>query len=130
MSSEGVVWWWLNLEQTLDTEETPMRTTVRLGTAATALALAATATVLTAPAANAKADSSCLRAGLATLQDAGLVDDVARDGLSLAFAVDVLEVAPREGTDVGALPATLPLSVVLRDHLAGDDSLFVYPWCG
>jgi hypothetical protein len=24
----------------------------------------------------------------------------------------------------------LPLRVVLADHRAGDDSLFVYPWCG
>jgi hypothetical protein len=106
-----------------------MRTSVRLVTATTALALAVAGTLLTAPAANAAADSSCLRAGMATLRDAGLVDDVARGGLPIALAVS-LDVEPRTGTDVGALPDPLPLSVVLRDHRAGDDSLFVYPWCG
>lgn len=106
-----------------------MRTSVRLGTATAALALAVTGTLLTAPAASASADSSCLRAGMATLRGAGLVDDVARGGLPIALAVS-LGVEPREGTDVGALPDPLPLSVVLRDHLAGDGSLFVYPWCG
>ena len=106
-----------------------MRTSLRLGTATAALALAVTGTVLTAPSASARADSSCLRAGLAVLHDAGLVDDVARGGLSIAFAGE-LGVTPRAGTDVAALPDPLPLSVVLRDHLAGDGSLFVYPWCG
>ncbi len=108
-----------------------MHTSVRLGAAAAAIVVAVAGTVLTAPSANAaRADSSCLRAGMAALHDAGLVDDVARDGLSLAFAVDVLGVAPRAGTDLAAVPDPLPLSVVLRDHLAGDGSLFVYPWCG
>ena len=106
-----------------------MRTSVRLGTAATALALAVTGTVLTAPSAQARADSSCLRAGLAVLHGAGLVDDVARDGLAIATAVSV-GVTPRAGTDVASLPDPLPLSVVLADHRAGDNSLFVYPWCG
>ena len=46
----------------------------------------------------------------------------------MATAVAV-GVAPREGTDVSALPDVLPLSVVLADHRAGDDSLFIYPWC-
>ncbi len=36
---------------------------------------------------------------------------------------------PREGTDVSTLPDPLPLSVVLADHRAGDNSLFAYPWC-
>ena len=30
---------------------------------------------------------------------------------------------------VASLPDPLPLSVVLADHRAGDDSLFIYPWC-
>jgi hypothetical protein len=29
----------------------------------------------------------------------------------------------------GTLPDPLPLSVVLADHRAGENSLFVYPWC-
>ena len=36
---------------------------------------------------------------------------------------------PRAGTDLATLPDPLPLSVVLADHRAGDNSLFVYPWC-
>jgi hypothetical protein len=39
-------------------------------------------------------------------------------------------VTPRAGTDVSSLPDPLPLRVVLADHRAGDNSLFVYPWCG
>ena len=107
-----------------------MRTSpTRIGLGVTALALAATGAVVTAQPASAKADSSCLRAGISTLKGAGLLDDVARDGLSVSFAVTELGVTAREGTDVSALPDTLPLSVVLADHRAGDDSLLIYPWC-
>lgn len=53
---------------------------------------------------------------------------MARDGLPIATAVAV-GVAPRAGTDVASLPDPLPLSVALADHRAGDDSLFIYPWC-
>ncbi len=89
----------------------------------------ATAAAFSAPAHAAPADSSCLRAGLEALRGLDALDAVARDGLPVSYAVDELGVQPREGTDVSSLPSVLPLRVVLRDHLAGDDSLLVYPWC-
>ena len=76
----------------------------------------------------AKPDVQCQRAGLKTLQSAGLLDDVARDGLPISTAVS-LGVAPRAGTDLSAVPNPLPLRVILADHRAGNKSLFVYPWC-
>ena len=79
-------------------------------------------------AAPAKPDVQCQRAGLKTLQSAGLLDDVARDGLPISTAVS-LGVAPRAGTDLSAVPNPLPLRVILADHRAGNKSLFVYPWC-
>jgi hypothetical protein len=103
-----------------------MKVRILAGAAAAGLA----ATLLPATAASAApADSACLRAGLSTLRSAGLVDDVARGGLRIEDAV-ALGVKPRPGTDVSALPNPLPLSVVLADHRAGDQSLFIYPWCG
>ncbi|KGN37285.1 hypothetical protein [Knoellia subterranea] len=94
----------------------------------TAAALALAATVASAPAASAAPDTGCMRAGLGVLKDAGLLSAVAKDGLPISVAVSV-GVVPREGTDVSALPDPLPLRVVLADHRAGDDSLFIYPWC-
>jgi hypothetical protein len=87
--------------------------------------------VLASPASAAPAgapDTTCMRAGIAVLKQAGLFPTVARSGLPISVAVSV-GVTPRAGTDVSALPDPLPLSVVLRDHLAGDQSLFIYPWC-
>jgi hypothetical protein len=104
-----------------------MRTPLVAGAAA-ALGLGL-ALVPAASAGAAPQDTACLRAGLRTLQSAGLLDDVARGGLPIATAV-ALGVTPRAGTDVASLPDPLPLRVVLADHRAGDDSLFVYPWCG
>jgi hypothetical protein len=100
----------------------------RIGLGAATLALAATGAVVTAQPASAAPDTSCQRAGLAVLKEAGLLPTVAKDGLPISTAVAV-GVLPREGTDVGALPEALPLSVVLADHRAGDASLFIYPWC-
>lgn len=94
----------------------------------TAAALALAATVASAPAASASQDTGCMRAGLSVLKDAGLLPAVAKGGLPISVAVSV-GVVPREGTDVSALPDPLPLSVVLADHRAGEDSLFIYPWC-
>ncbi|MFW5470613.1 hypothetical protein ACOCJ4_11250 [Knoellia sp. CPCC 206435] len=99
----------------------------KLATTAAVLALGA-ATVAVAPAASAKPDTGCMQAGIAVLKDAGLFSTVAESGLPIATAVAV-GVKPRATTDVGSLPATLPLSTVLADHRAGDDSLFIYPWC-
>jgi hypothetical protein len=94
----------------------------------TTLALAGVAVVIPASTAGAAQDTACQRAGMSTLRSLGLLDDVARDGLPIATAVSV-GVTPRAGTDVSQLPDTLPLTVVLADHRAGDSSLFVYPWC-
>ena len=87
------------------------------------LALVPTASASAAP------DTDCMRAGVGVLKDAGLFSAVAKGGLPIATAVAV-GVTPRAGTDVASLPDPLPLSVVLADHRAGDDSLFIYPWCG
>ena len=55
----------------------------------TALAtlLAATALVATPHAASAAQDTACKKAGMKTLQAAGLLDDVARGGLPISTAV-------------------------------------------
>ena len=81
-----------------------------------------------ATAASTKPDVQCQRAGIKTLQSAGLLDDVARDGLPISTAVS-LGVTPRAGTDLSAVPNPLPLRVILADHRAGNKSLFIYPWC-
>ena len=90
-----------------------------------AAALGTLATVAAAGPSAAAPDTACQKAGLS---GAGLIDDVARDGLPIATAGS-LGVAPRATTNVAALPDPLPLSVILADHRAGSSSLFVYPWC-
>ena len=100
----------------------------RLARTAVAGSLGVALVALPATSAVAQPDTGCQRAGIKTLRSAGLLDDVARSGLPIAAAVS-LGVAPRAGTDVAALPDPLPLSVVLADHRAGDNSLFIYPWC-
>lgn len=70
-----------------------------------------------------------MQAGIAVLKDAGLFSSVAKDGLPIATAVAV-GVTVREGKSTAGLPENLPLSVVLADHRAGANSIFVYPWCG
>ena len=102
--------------------------TLRIGLGIAALVTAGVGTVVTAPSASAQPDTACMQAGIRVLKEAGLFSTVAKSGLPVATAVAV-GVTPREGTDVGALPDVLPLSVVLADHRAGDDSLFIYPWC-
>ena len=101
------------------------RTIVACSASALGLGLA----LLPASSASAKPDTDCMRAGMQVLKDAGPFSAVARDGLPIATAVGV-GVTPRAGTDVSSLPDPLPLRVVLADHRAGDNSLFVYPWCG
>ena len=105
-----------------------MNRTSRTASGLAALSLGVATVVLAPAAAQARPDTDCLRAGISTLKAAGLFSTVARDGLPIATAVSV-GVTPRAGTDVASLPDPLPLSVVLADHRAGDDSLFVYPWC-
>jgi hypothetical protein len=98
----------------------------------TALALAAlalTASVAApASAAGHRPDTACMQAGIAVLKDAGLFSQVAKDGLPISTA-QAVGVTVRPGADISGLGDTLPLSVVLADHRAGDDSIFLYPWC-
>ena len=100
----------------------------RIGVGVLSLVLAGIGTVATAQPASATQDTSCMRAGIATLKEAGLFSTVARDGLPVSLAVAV-GVTPRAGTDLADLPDPLPLSLVLADHRAGANSLFIYPWC-
>jgi hypothetical protein len=65
---------------------------------------------------------------MATLRGAGLLDDAARGGVSLALAGS-LGVVPRPGADISGVPDPIPFSTVLADHRAGANSLFIYPWC-
>ncbi|WP_134772291.1 hypothetical protein [Ornithinimicrobium flavum] len=100
-------------------------------TALTLAALALTASVAAAPAASAaghRPDTACMQAGIAFLKDQGLFTTVAQGGLPIGLAVDA-GVTIRPGADISGVPDPIPLSVVLADHRAGDDSLFVYPWC-
>jgi hypothetical protein len=117
------------LSSHLDQELIAMQhTTTRIGLGIAAFGLAAAGAVVTAQPASAAPDTACQRAGLKVLKDAGLLPTVASSGLPISLAVSV-GVVPREGTDVSALPDPLPLNVVLADHRAGDNSLFLYPWC-
>jgi len=104
-----------------------MRKTV-ITLAAMALATALAASPASAAERNPRPDTDCMRAGMAVLKDAGLFSAVAKGGLPIDTAVSV-GVTVRPGADISGVPDPIPLSVVLADHRAGDDSLFVYPWC-
>lgn len=98
-----------------------------VGAITAGLVAAGTVAVTAAPAAAAP-DTDCMRAGIAKLKEIGALSAVAKDGVSISTAV-TLGVAPRAGTDLSAVPDPVPFSVLLADHRAGADSLFVYPWC-
>ncbi len=93
-----------------------------------AVAAAAGASVLMAAPAQA-ADGQCQAAGIATLKSIDAFKAVQKDGISIATAVSV-GVTVREGADISGVPDPIPFQLLLADHRAGDDSLFVYPWCG
>lgn len=104
---------------------------MKLVSAAAALGLAATAAIGLAGSASAdghRPDTACQQAGMKTLREAGLMSSVARDGLPIATAVSV-GVKVRPGADISGVPNPIPLKVVLADHRAGKNSLFLYPWC-
>jgi hypothetical protein len=118
------------LGQTLDTWRTTVnRTPLRLSLASASLGLAIAGVLVVPGPAQAAPDTACMKAGIKTLQGRDLLDDVARDGISLATAGS-LGVAPRDpDLDLTAVPDPIPLPLLLADHRAGDQSLFVYPWC-
>ena len=102
-------------------------TRTRLALAAAGLATLGL-TAITPPASAAAPDTQCMRNGIATLKSVGLFSAVAKGGLPIAKAVEY-GVAPRPGADLSGITDPIPLSVVLADHRAGDNSLFLYPWC-
>jgi hypothetical protein len=95
-----------------------------------ALALTATAAVPAAAKGHSAPDVECMQAGIAVLQDGELLPGVAKSGLAWETALSpAIGITVREGANLEGVPNPLPLSVILADHRAGDDSLFVYPWC-
>lgn len=72
----------------------------------------------------------CMQSGIGTLQGAGLLPAVAKGGLPVQAALD-LGVTVRPGMEDAAagVPDPIPFNVVLADHRAGSNSIFVYPWC-
>jgi len=91
--------------------------------------LAASAVVLAVPSpASAAPDTTCQKAGIKTLQSLGMLDDVAKSGLKISDAVGY-GVSVRDGASLAGVPDPLPLSLILADHRAGSNSLFLYPWC-
>lgn len=93
-----------------------------------AAALLAATTLTGTAAAASRPDVACMRAGIKTLQGAGLLDDVARGGIAIEAAVS-LGVTVRAGADISGVPNPIPFSLLLADHRAGENSAFVYPWC-
>lgn len=72
---------------------------------------------------------ACQQAGISALQGLNALPAVAKNGISVGDAVE-LGVAPRDGLPDGVgLDTVLSFSTVLADHRAGDNSIFVYPWC-
>ena len=97
-------------------------------TVAAAAGMAALA--VAAPASASAADGTCQAAGIATLKAVGEFKNVRDNGISVATAVS-FGVAPRDGLPEGVtLDTVIPFHTLLADHRAGDDSIFVYPWCG
>jgi hypothetical protein len=98
--------------------------------AASIAATAGIAALAAAPAMAATPDVACQKAGIKTLQSAGLLSSVAKNGVSVGTAVS-LGVAPRNGLPEGfTLDTVISFPTLLADHRAGSDSIFVYPWCG
>ena len=99
--------------------------------AAAAAVLASSALLATAGSASAAPDTACMQSGLSTLKSAGLLSAVAKGGVPLDYAVKELGVTVRPGKEgmVGSVPNPVPFSVLLADHRAGSNSIFLYPWC-
>ena len=82
---------------------------------AAAAVLASTAVLTTAGSASASQDTSCMQAGLATLQSGGLLPGVAKSGLPLSTALAV-GVKPRAGADIRAGLSPGEVIGYLREH--------------
>src|SRR6476469_3741908 len=102
--------------------------TVRAGLGVATMVLSGMVAVAAASPASATQDTNCMRAGIATLKQAGAFSSVARNGLPISTAVS-LGVTPRSTTDLSKVPDPIPLPLLLADHRAGSHSLFAYPWC-
>ena len=104
-----------------------MRRKLTLAAAAAAMAL----TVVAGPVGAAgRPDIECQRAGITFLRENGLLATVAKSGLTIEAAVGAgVGVRDPENTGLSALPNPLPFSLILADHRAGDNSVFLYPWC-
>ena len=97
--------------------------------AAATFVTAAAGVLVAAPAQAATPDTACMRAGIATLKAVGLHSAVAKNGITVGAAVGY-GVTPRDGLPEGfTLDTVIPYSTLLADHRAGDNSIFVYPWC-
>jgi hypothetical protein len=98
--------------------------------AASLAAAAGVAALAAAPASAAPADGRCQAAGIATLKTLGPLSSFVQNGVPVAAAVaNGVTVRPGMEDVAATLPAVLPFQVVLADHRAGDDSIFIYPWC-
>lgn len=102
-----------------------MKRTLTLSLAAAAMAVMAFAGPVSA---SSRPDTDCMRAGIATLRGAGLLDDAARGGVPISLAVG-LGVTVRPGASLAGISDPIPFATVLADHRAGSNSVFVYPWC-
>lgn len=112
-----------NPEQSRDSARAWFRCAASLAVAGLAAA------AFSAPAQAAPADGRCQAAGIATLKSIGAFTSVRANGVSVATAVS-LGVTPRNGLPDGVtLDTVIPFQTLLADHRAGDDSIFVYPWC-
>lgn len=102
-----------------------MKRKITVAVAAATLAISSLAGTV---AAKERPDTDCMRAGISTLRSVGLLSAVAKGGLPIEAAVG-FGVTVRDGADISGVPNPIPFSVVLADHRAGENSLFVYPWC-
>ncbi len=112
-----------NPTQALDSARAWTRAAAAVGVAGVAAAAFA------APASAAPADGRCQAAGIAALKSLGAFKEVRDNGIPIATAA-MLGVTVRDGADISGVPDPIPFHALLADHRAGDDSLFVYPWCG
>jgi hypothetical protein len=69
-----------------------------------------------------------MRVGLNFLQSLNALPYIAKNGVPIQIVFDY-GATQRPGSDLSTLPDPIPLSVLLADHRAGDNSVFICPWC-